>query len=134
METDHQIQVRMPDLVRINKKKRTHTMGFPFSADHRLKMKESKEVNKYLLRAKKSVGHESDSDTRNRWPTRYSPQLFSEGISDTGNQEKNEDRTEQISVEISKNTYSPGHLKNLFSFRLDKNSFHTRWRKCEKFI
>ena len=49
IQTDHLISARQPDLVIVNKKKRTGRIDDLVSpADHRVKMKESKERDKFL--------------------------------------------------------------------------------------
>ena len=46
-QTDHQISVRQPDLVIINKKT-IRIVDFAVPADHRVKLKESKKKDNYL--------------------------------------------------------------------------------------
>ena len=49
IQTDHLISARRPDLVIINKEKRTfRIVEFAFPADHRVKLKESENKDKYL--------------------------------------------------------------------------------------
>ena len=49
IQTDHPISAKRPDLVIINKKKRTcQIVDFSFPADHRVKLKESEKKDKYL--------------------------------------------------------------------------------------
>ena len=49
IQTDHLIPARRPDLVLINKKKRTcQLVDFAVPADHRVKLKESEKIDKYL--------------------------------------------------------------------------------------
>ena len=49
IQTDHLITARRPDLVLINKKKRTcHIVDFAVPADHRVKLKEIEKKDKYL--------------------------------------------------------------------------------------
>ena len=49
IQTDHLISARWPDLIIINKKERTcRIVDFTFSADHRVKLKESEKKDKYL--------------------------------------------------------------------------------------
>ena len=49
IQTDHLLLVRRPDLIVINKKKRTcKIVDFAIPADHRIKLKESEKKNKYL--------------------------------------------------------------------------------------
>ena len=46
---DHLISARRPDLVWVNKKKRTcQIVDFAVSADHRVKLKESEKRDKYI--------------------------------------------------------------------------------------
>ena len=48
-QTDHLISARRPDLVVINKKKRTsQIVDFAIPADHRVKLKENEKKDKYL--------------------------------------------------------------------------------------
>ena len=49
IQTDHLIPARRPDLIIINKKKRTcKIVNFAIPADHRIKLKECEKKNKYL--------------------------------------------------------------------------------------
>ena len=49
IHTDHIISARRPDLIIINKKKRTcKIVDFAVPADHRLKLKECEKKDKYL--------------------------------------------------------------------------------------
>ena len=49
IHTDHLNSARRPDLIIINKKKRTcKIVDFAFPADHRIKLKESEKKDKYL--------------------------------------------------------------------------------------
>ena len=49
IHTDHLISARRPDLMIINKKKRTcKIVNFAILADHRIKLKESEKKDKYL--------------------------------------------------------------------------------------
>ena len=49
IDTDHLISTRRPDLIIINKKKRTcKIVGFFVPADHRIKLKKCEKKNKYL--------------------------------------------------------------------------------------
>ena len=49
IQTDHLISARRPDLIIINKKKRTcKIVDFALPADHRIKLKESEKKDKYL--------------------------------------------------------------------------------------
>ena len=48
VQTDHLIPARKPDLMLINKKKRTcHQVDFAIPAKHIVKIKESKSIDKY---------------------------------------------------------------------------------------
>ena len=49
IEMDHLILTRRPDLIIINKQKRTcKIVDFAVSTDHRVKLKENEKKNKYL--------------------------------------------------------------------------------------
>ena len=49
IQTDHLITVRRPDLIVINKKKRTcEILDFAVLADHRIKLEEKEKKDKYL--------------------------------------------------------------------------------------
>ena len=49
IHTDHLISAQTPDLIIINKKKRTcKTVDFAVPADHRIKLKECEKKDKYL--------------------------------------------------------------------------------------
>ena len=49
VQTDHLIPARRPNLVLIdNKKRNCHLVDFAVQADHRVKMKESEKIDKYL--------------------------------------------------------------------------------------
>ena len=49
IQPDHRIPDRRPDLMLINKKKRTFELiGFSIPVDHAVKIKESKKLYKYL--------------------------------------------------------------------------------------
>ena len=67
IQTDHLIPARRPDLIIINKKKRTYKIvDFAVPADHRIKQKECEKRDKYLDLArelKKTVEHAGDNYT-----------------------------------------------------------------------
>ena len=71
IHTDHLISSRRPDLIIINKKKRTcKIVDFAVSADHRLKLKECEKKDKYLDLArglKKTMEHAGDNYTNCNW-------------------------------------------------------------------
>ena len=48
IQTDHLIWARRPDLIIINKKKKKRIVDFAVPADHRINLKESKKIDKYL--------------------------------------------------------------------------------------
>ena len=74
--TDHLISARRPDLIAINKKKRTHKIvNFAVPPDHRIKLKESEKKDKYhdLARElKKTIEHKGDDYTNCDWCIQYS--------------------------------------------------------------
>ena len=72
IQTNYQISIKRPDLVLIKKKKRTYLMDFAILVDHRVEIKVSEKMNKYLDLArelKKTEEHEGDSDTNCSWCT-----------------------------------------------------------------
>ncbi len=65
IQTDHLIPARRPDLIKINKKKRTcKIVDFAVPADHRIKLKECEKKDKYLDLA---VEHGGDNYTNCNW-------------------------------------------------------------------
>ena len=76
IQTDHLISARRPDLIVINKKKRTcKIVDFAVLAGHRIKLKESEKKNKYLDLARelnKLWKHEADDYTNHDWCILYS--------------------------------------------------------------
>ena len=73
IQTDHLISARRPDLIIINKKKKTvcKIVGFAVPADHIIKLKECEKKDKYLDLArelkKKTMKHEGDNYTNCDW-------------------------------------------------------------------
>ena len=71
IHTDHLISARRPDLIIINKKKRTcKIVDFAVLADHRIKLKEFDKKVKYLDLAKelkKTMEHAGDNYTNCNW-------------------------------------------------------------------
>ena len=68
---DHLIPARRPDLIIINKKKRTcKIVDFAVPVDHRIKLKECEKKDKYLdldRELKKTVEHAGDNYTSYNW-------------------------------------------------------------------
>ena len=85
IQMDPLISARRPDLIIINKKKRTcKIVDFAVPANLRIKLKESEKKDKYLDLArelKKTMEHESDSYTNCNWCFWYSHQRI---IKETG--------------------------------------------------
>ena len=71
IHTDHRILTRRPDLIIINKKKRTcKIIDFAVPTDHRIKLKECEKKDKYLDLArelKKTMEHEGHDYTDFDW-------------------------------------------------------------------
>ena len=71
IETGHLISARRPDLIIINKKKKTcKIVDFAVLADYRIKLKEWEKRDKYLDLArelKKTMEHEGDNYTNCDW-------------------------------------------------------------------
>ena len=68
---DHLILARRPDLIIINKKKRTcKIVDFAVTADHRIKLKECEKKDKYLHIAREvenTMEHADDNYTNCNW-------------------------------------------------------------------
>ena len=90
IKTDHLILARRPDLIIINKKKRTYSIvDFAVSADHRIELKESEKKDKYLdlgMELKKTVEHGSDNDMNRVWSFWYSHRRIIKDIGGLGNE------------------------------------------------
>ena len=71
IHTDHLISARIPDLMIINKKKRTcKIVDFTVPAEHRIKLKECEKKDKYLdlsRELKKTMEHAGDNYTNCNW-------------------------------------------------------------------
>ena len=71
IQTDHLIPAKRPDLIIINKKKRTwKIVDFAVPADHRIKLRECEKKDKYLDLArelKKTVEHAGGNYTNCNW-------------------------------------------------------------------
>ena len=97
--TGHLIPARQPDLVLINRKKkkkkkrRTCCLDFIIPADHRVKIKESEKIDKYLDLAweLKTAEYTGDSDTNNNWCVWNGLQRIEKGIGMVGDRRKNRD-------------------------------------------
>ena len=65
IQMDHSISVRRLDSALINKEKTRHLVNFAVPTDDRMKMKERKNINKFLgfARAEKAADDEGVSDT-----------------------------------------------------------------------
>ena len=59
IQLNHSIPSKTPDIVLIYKKKERPLMGFAVTSDHKVKIEESKKIDKYLVlvRGKKLVEH-----------------------------------------------------------------------------
>ena len=116
--TDHVILTRQLNLVIINKKKRTcRIVDFTVLADHRVKLKENENNDKYLniaIELKKSVEHESDVDTNYNWRSWYNHQRIDTGTAGLGNNRTSRDHPNYSIIKISQNTdENSGDLRRL---------------------
>ena len=76
IQTDQLIWARRPDIVLTGT---GHRVNFTIPADHKVKIKESKKINKYFgsnKRAEKAGKHEGGSETNCNWCTWKDPQKF----------------------------------------------------------
>ena len=103
IQTDHLNSTKLPDLIIINKKKRTckivhfiisrDNKGYHFasslffSRDNRVELKENKKKDKYfdLARELKKLEHESDINSNCNWCSCYSQQRIIKGTGGLGN-------------------------------------------------
>ena len=111
IQTDRQISARRPELVIINKKKRTCRI------DHRVKSKEIEKKDKYLDLARelnKTVEHESDCDTNCNRSSCYSDWRIGARTGGFGNKRTRGDHPDYSIFEIVQNTEkSTGDLSRL---------------------
>ena len=92
-------------------------MDLAIPADHKVKIKENKEKNKYLDLArelKKDMKHEGDGDTSCNWHASNSPQSLNNRAERVGNWIISQDHPNYRSIKISQNIKkSPGDLRRL---------------------
>ena len=92
-------------------------MDFVIPAYHRVKLKEIQKRDKLIDLAKelkKTMQHESDSDTYCNWCTRYSHQRIGTGTGRLGNKRTCGDHPNYCIAEIDQNTKtSPGDFRRL---------------------
>ena len=85
---DHLILARRLDLVIVkNNNNNSQIVDFVVQADHRVKLKENEDRNKYLDPSEnwKTMEHESDGDTNCSWSTWRNYQRIGKGIEILGN-------------------------------------------------
>ena len=113
-QMDHLILARRPDLIIINKKKRTcRIVDFAILADHRVKLKENEKKDKYLNLARELKKHESDNYTNCDWCSWYSHQRLIKGTGELGNKRMSGEHPYYI-IENGRNTEkSLGVLRRL---------------------
>ena len=76
IQMDHPIQARRLDPISVNTKKRTCFLtDLALSANHRIIIKESEQLNKYLnvVIVLKNMKSKGDSDTNHSWVPRNNP-------------------------------------------------------------
>ena len=97
-----------------NKKKgNCQIVDFAIPADHRVKIKENKKSDKYLVLARelKTMKHENDGDN---WCAQNNPQRLGKGTERLRNQRTSGDHPDYSIIKISQNTEkSPGDLLSL---------------------
>ena len=117
IQTDHLISAKRPDLGIVNKKRKKNLPSFAVSAYHLVKLKENEKKDKNLDLArelKKTMEHESDSDTNCNWCTWHSHKRISTGTVWLRNKNTSRDHSNYSIVEITLNTEkSPGDLRRL---------------------
>ena len=99
MQMNYFISTRRPDLVIINKKKRTcQIVDFAVPADHRVKLKENEKKDKNLdiARERKSLEHESDGDSNCNWCSSYNHQNIHIGTGRLGKKRTSGDQSNRL--------------------------------------
>ena len=87
-------------------------MDFAIPADHRVKLKESEKYLDLAREIKKTMEHESDSDTNCNWYSWNSHRRIDTGTGGLGNKSTSGDHLNISIVEIGQNTEkSPGDLR-----------------------
>ena len=108
-KTNYLIPTRRPDLnVNFQGKKTWHLVN-TVPADHRVKIKVNKTIDKYWelareLKKKKAAEHEGDGDTDWDWWSWNCSQRFEKKTGGNGNERKNQDHLDHSSVRIGQNT------------------------------
>ena len=117
-DADHLISTRRPDLVIVNRNKRTcRIVDFAVPADHRVKLIENEKKNKYLdlarkLKKKQTMQHEGDDNSNYNLCAGYSHQRIGTVTWGLGNGGTSGDHPNKSIVEIDQNTEkSPGDLR-----------------------
>ena len=118
IHTVHLISTRRPDLITINRKKRTwEIVDFAIQADHRIKLKENEKMNKYLQLArelKKDMELEGDDYTNHVWCFWYIHQRIIKGTEGVGGWWMSGEHPKYNIIENGHNTKnSPGELRRL---------------------
>ena len=117
IQTDHIISARRPDLIVINKKKRTcKVVDFDVPADHRIKLKESEKKDKYLdlARELKKLSNMKCTNHICDWCTRYSNERTIKRSGGLGKKRASGNYPNYCIIEIGQNTEkSPRDLSRL---------------------
>ena len=116
IQTDHLIPARRPDLIIINKRKRTcKIVDFAVPVDHRIKLKECEKNDKYLDLAKelkKTTEHEGDNYTNRNSSFWYIHQRIIKGTGRFGGKRMSRDHPNYNIIENGQNTEKrPGDLR-----------------------
>ena len=103
IQTDHLISAKRPDLIIIKKKRTCKIVDFAVPADHRVKLKENEEKNKYLDLArelKKTVEHENSVYSYYNWCSWQSHQRINKRTLGIGNKRISKDYSNYCIIEI----------------------------------
>ena len=107
IRTDHLITARRPNLIIINKKKKTYKIvDFAVPIDHRIKLKESEKKDKYLDLAwelKKTKEHKGDNYINRDWCFWYRHQRIIKGTGGLGGSRTSGDHPNYSIIEDGQN-------------------------------
>ena len=132
IHTDHLISARRPDLIIINKNKRTcKFFDFAVATDHRIKLKKCEKKDKYrdLARElKKTVEHAGDNYTNCNWCFWYSNLRIIKGPGGFGIWRTGGDHLNDSIIENGQNTEkSPGDLKSFAVIQTPVKNHQLMW-------
>ena len=138
IQTDHQISVRRPDLIIINKKERKLAELWTLLSQQTTE-KNWKNVKRGISTSillgdwKKAVEHENDDNTNCNWCSCYSNQRISTSTGGLGNKRTSIDHPNYCITEIGQNTEkSPGDFRRLTVTQTPVRIHQPTWKTLKK--